>query len=89
MAGFIENLRKKPEAHRRKITLLASLAITVLIFIAWITVVFNTFEIADNSVKEEAALERPGPLRSMWDNFSAGLKEIGDQTDDLREISPF
>lgn len=89
MAGFIENLRKKPEAHRRKITLLASFAITGLIFIAWLVVVFNTFEITSNDDRAEVAPEQPGPFRSLWGNFSSGLSEIGEQVGNLREISPF
>ena len=89
MVDFIENLRKKPEAHRRKVTLLASLAITGLIFIAWLVVIFNTFEIASNSNTEVVSEERPGPFRSLWGNFSSGLNEIGEQVGNLREISPF
>jgi hypothetical protein len=89
MTGFIENLRRKPEAHRRKITLLASFSITGLIFIAWLVVVFNTFEITSNNVRGEAVEERPGPFRSLWGNFSSGVNEIGEQAGNLREISPF
>ena len=84
MADFIENLRKKSEAHRRKVTLLVSLAITGLIFVAWLVVIFNTFEIASNSSIEEVSEERPGPFRSLWENFSSGLNEIGEQVGNLR-----
>ena len=74
MPDLIENLRKKPERERRRITVLVSLGITAIIFLVWLSIVWNGFK-RDVKEEEDTRQER-GPISSLFDNFKVGSLEV-------------
>jgi hypothetical protein len=59
MYQYIEQLRNKPDHHKRRVALLASGAITGLIFFAWLSVILpsNTSQIVADSSQSQGVSE--------------------------------
>lgn len=69
--------------------MLASFLITAVIFIGWLIVVFNTFEIGsieNGQASETQSIREAGPFSALFDNFSAGVKEIRKQLKNINQI---
>lgn len=80
---FIRRLRSKPEAHRRKVLIISSVGLTLIIFLIWLSV--TTSKLASLG-EGDVPLERDeidSPLASFretfggfFDDFKAGLESL-------------
>lgn len=80
MFDLVEKLQKKPESARRVIVLIAAGAITIVIFVVWLTTLgTRSFSIA-SGVKDNAEVS---PLSSVTSGFSRLFGGFGEQLDGL------
>lgn len=70
MFQYLENLRKKPESHRRKTVFLLSLYITIFIAIIWAIVTSVRVARMDFSFDPSSALKK---VPSLSDTFSNAI----------------
>lgn len=80
MYQYIENLRKKPDHHKKKVALLAAGVVTGAMFIAWASVIFpsNTQAIlASAETANQSAVEQsPSPFESLKASVGSAIESI-------------
>jgi hypothetical protein len=69
MFQYLEKLRRKPEAERKKIVLLMSLCITFIIALIWVTTLSFRVGETDFSIKKEATNKEVPSLKETFSNF--------------------
>jgi len=74
MFNHIDNLRKKPEGHRRRVQLFASVGITAFIFAVWAI----SFTFSPNGSNKEAIDNVASPFGLIKDNVSAAVVQVKD-----------
>lgn len=73
--GMIEKLRAKPEPYRRKVVLIITVSITLVIFIVWLTVTASKLTSPEGEKIVEID-EIDSPLVSFKDTFSGFFEDF-------------
>jgi|ERR1035437_1298315 Trk-type K+ transport system membrane component len=91
MYKYIENLRKGPDHHKRRFTLVATSAITGAIFLAWLSVLFPqnvSTVVADSQQSQVSDQVTPigtleasvgqafGAIKSLFDNTTKTVTDV-------------
>lgn len=80
MRNFIQNIRSKPEDHRRKVALGMSLTITAFIFVGWLSSKgWIGFTPSSDSKLQTAQVIQADKAISPIKSTSKTFKEAGDQ----------
>jgi amino acid permease len=80
---LIEKLRKKPEAARNRIAILTAAAITVIIFLVWLSVLGVR---VDNTEENTAnAGDSASPISILGDNIADIIENVKSQINALKE----
>lgn len=75
MKNFIENLRKKPEAVRRRIAFVTTGALSVLVFSVWFSV-WGTDSAQEGRVQARAVGKEISPLDALGNIWGAGKDAV-------------
>jgi hypothetical protein len=75
MLNYIDTLRSKPPAIRRRYALIASSGIALLIAFFWIVSITKSFN-GNTTIPDDST---PSPLESISKNFSEGYGDIMNQ----------
>ena len=75
MLEKLDNLRKRPEATRKKTALVVSLVLTLAIFIIWLSFYSRQISLDTGGVKENTE-ELVSPLGNLLDDVENAIKEI-------------
>lgn len=82
MLDFLDRLREKPEGYRLRVTLLVSVGITAVIFVAWIFSFIGSAPVPERDVR---VVEETSPFNSIQEGFSDLVKESAEQFQKLQE----
>ncbi len=83
MFQYFENLRKKPEGERRRVVLVISLSITLIIAAIWATTLALRIKSTDFSLNGKVSEKDSPGLRETFSNFFQGMKEVIDNGDTI------
>jgi len=74
MFNHIDNLRKKPESHRRRVQIVTSAGITLAIFAIWAI----SFTFSPSGSNKEAIDNIASPFGLIKENVSAAVVQVKD-----------
>ena len=80
MFGLIERLRQKTEKQRRQFSFTVASVVTLVIFGLWLLSVLGDVAVEDSGVTSSVS-EVDSPLVNIWQNFTAGIREIRSTVD--------
>jgi len=86
MRHIVQRLKEKPEHHRRRVTFAVSGAITALIFIVWVTVIFPS-GLASGGVqaRETPLRDAESPLETLRSGVASVFKATESLFSDLEK----
>lgn len=75
---MLQTLRRKPEHQKRKIAVVTSLLITVLIFVVWLSTTIHSFSILNAEPDEsgEISIAPESPFSLVKDNVASAYESI-------------
>lgn len=89
MYQYIEQLRKKPYHHKRRVALTASTLITGAIFVGWLSVIFpsNTNQIIATSEEVKATVSKDNLANTPVETLKRSTAQVFDSIKALVETS--
>lgn len=78
MFQYLEKLRRKPEAERRKTVLLISLGVTLIIALVWAVTLSFRLKGADFSIEDQNKSKTSNETPSLKETFSGFMDQVGD-----------
>ncbi len=87
MFDFIKNLQEKPEHHRRAITLISSLFISLVIFVVWLSVIFPTSVQTEKKLAESESSRNAGLMDVFSRNVASVSSAFKDQLLSIKDIT--
>lgn len=87
MRNYIENLKERPDHHKRRFALLVSGTFTLAIFAIWTLTTFSPNEsvvATENKVK----VEERGPLSSLTSSFATVFQAVKGDINTLKSLLP-
>jgi hypothetical protein len=76
MFQYLENLRRKPEAQRRKSIFLISLSVTLVILAVWLGITIMRVRTMDFSLKDDPSRADVPSLSDTFSEFGSRMKNI-------------
>ena len=84
MRRVLDNLHNKPEIYRRRVALLATIAITGIIASFWVTSVRT--QVLTRRVEEMPASENRSPFQTLKKSFSEFGESLRAQVGNIKDI---
>jgi len=90
VSNLIKQLQSKPEEYRRMVALVASISITIVLFVVWISVMQKNIFLSDTTQVEKQTSKVASPIQSLKSGFirltSSVTEQVSATIDSLGEI---
>lgn len=90
MLNIIKKLHNKSEEYRRTVAIIASISVTIVILVVWVSVMQKNIFFIDSVIVDNKKTETASPIQSLKSGFIRLTSSVSDQVsstiDSLGEI---
>ncbi|MFA6552043.1 MAG: hypothetical protein WCT19_00910 [Candidatus Paceibacterota bacterium] len=85
MSNFIERIQSWPEAKRKKLLIISTTLITLVIFAGWLSTLSSDFLSLNANSDESKAANVASPIEAVGSAFSSFVKDLSTDIAGLKE----